>query len=99
MYKAIYTLATATIIQNCQGEMKAGDTNDVEGEQEQDVIGLGIFYYAQVQQHQVAPDGKVRDIVMGETAESTSCEPMYGQGWLSKLGVGLSNSCGNRGTY
>ena len=56
-------------------------------EQEHDVIG--IFYYARVRQHQVAPNGKVRGIVREGTAESMSCEPSNGPDWLSRPGVRL----------
>ena len=57
-------------------------------EQEHDVIG--ILYYARVRQHQVAPNGKVQIIFRGGTAKSSSGEPSYVQGWLSRPGEGLS---------
>jgi len=51
-------------------------------EQEHDVIG--IFYYTRVWQQE-------------GTAESTSGEPNYGPGWLSRPGERLSKACGNIG--
>ena len=60
------------------------------GGQEQAVVG--IFYYARIRQHQVAPKGKMRDIVREETAlESRNVESIFGQGQLSKPGSALSS--------
>jgi len=47
---------------------------------------------------QVAPNGKVGDVAREETAENTSDEPIYGQGWLSKPGAMLSSTCIHAGT-
>jgi len=47
---------------------------------------------------QVAPNSKVGDAAREETAENTSGEPVYGQGWLSKPGAMLSSTCIHVGT-
>jgi hypothetical protein len=63
------------------------------GEQEERIVR--IFDYARGWQQQVAPSGKVRDIVREGTAESRRRPPIYGQGWLSNLKAVLPNSCGS----
>jgi len=63
------------------------------GEQKERIVR--VFDYARVRQQQVAPSGKVWDIVREETAESRRRPPIYGQGWLSNPGAVLSNCCGS----
>jgi len=101
--KTIHTLTTARIIIESLSGKGADRWYKRCGGGNKKATSLVLWYYARVRQHYVAPNGKVRNIVREETAESTSCEPSHGQGWLSKPGVGLSHcllsSCGNRARY